>query len=43
MSALGVSVVQYAPHGTASENLEAMEPWVGAAASAGSHLVVFPE
>lgn len=43
MSGLGVSVVQYAPHDRAGENLRAMEPWVDAAVSAGSHLVVFPE
>ena len=43
MSALGVSVAQYAPRASSAENLAAMGPLVAEAAQAGSHLVVFPE
>jgi len=43
MSALGVSVVQYAPRVSAAENLEAIAPYVRESSEAGSRLVVFPE
>lgn len=43
MSVLGLTLAQYAPHGSSADNLAAMAPVVAEAAQAGSHLVVFPE
>ena len=43
MPALGLTLAQYAPRGSSTDNRAAMGPLVSEAAQAGSQLVVFPE